>query len=122
MFLGIIGIIVPILPTTPFLLVASFIFTKSSLQINNWFINTKIYNNYLKDFVETRSLTLKSKWTILLPVSFMLIITFIFINNIYARVFISIVFLSKYYYFFTFIKTLSNPQLKIKSTFNTFVK
>lgn len=116
MALGIIGIIIPVLPTTPFLLLASFLFTKSSKRVNDWFINTDTYNNYLKNFVETRAMTLKSKLSILFPVSIMLIVTFIFIDNVYARVFISTTFLFKYYYFFTFIKTTPVSNLKVKTS------
>ena len=112
-FLGIgaIGIAVPILPTTPFLLLASFFFAKGSKRFHDWFLSTKLYKRYLESFVKSRAMTLKGKLTILIPVSCMLIITFILVNNIYARIVLIVLFISKYVYFFTQIKTVSEEEL-----------
>ncbi|WP_020004731.1 YbaN family protein [Brachyspira innocens] len=109
--IGVVGIVVPILPTTPFLLLASFFFAKGSKKFHNWFVSTKLYKKHLESFVKSRAMTLKSKLTILLPVSTMLIITFIFVNNIYARITLVILFISKYLYFFTQIKTIKEDKI-----------
>lgn len=112
-FLGVgaVGIAVPILPTTPFLLLASFFFAKGSKRFHDWFLSTKLYKRYLESFVKSRAMTLKGKLTILIPVSCMLIITFILVNNIYARIVLAILFISKYVYFFTQIRTVSEEEL-----------
>lgn len=114
MGIGIIGIVVPILPTTPFLLLASFFFAKGSKRFHDWFISTKIYKKYLESFVKSKAMTLKNKFTILLPVSCMLIITFICVNNLYARIVLVILFIGKYLYFFTQIKTIAKEETEIK--------
>lgn len=114
MGIGIVGIVVPILPTTPFLLLASFFFAKGSKRFHDWFISTKIYKKYLESFVQSRAMTLKNKLTILLPVSLMLIITFIFVNNLHARIVLVILFIGKYLYFFTQIKTIAKEETEIK--------
>lgn len=108
--IGIIGIAVPILPTTPFLLLASFFFAKGSKKFHDWFISTKIYKKHLESFVTSRAMTLKSKLSILLPVSAMLIVTFIFVNNLHARIVLVILFIGKYLYFFTQIKTIKEEK------------
>ena len=100
------GIVVPILPTTPFLLLASFFFAKGSKKFHDWFMSTKLYKKHLESFVNSRAMTLKSKLTILLPVSCMLIATFIFVNNLHARILLVVLFIGKYLYFFTQIKTI----------------
>ena len=112
-FLGVgaVGIVVPILPTTPFLLLASFFFAKGSKRFHDWFLSTKLYKKYLESFVKSRAMTLKGKLTILIPVSCMLIITFILVDNIYARIVLVILFISKYVYFFTQIRTVSEEEL-----------
>lgn len=80
--LGIVGIALPVLPTTPFLLLASYFFAKGSDRFNRWFMSTDIYKNHLEEFVETKAMTLKKKLCILIPVSIILLITFFNINKV----------------------------------------
>ena len=108
--IGAVGIVVPILPTTPFLLLASFFFAKGSKRFHDWFMSTKLYKKYLESFVKSRAMTLKAKLTILLPVSAMLIVTFIFVNNLHARIALVILFIAKYVYFFTQIRTIKEGK------------
>lgn len=84
--LGCIGVVLPVLPTTPFLLLASFCFTRGSEKFNNWFINTKVYKKHMKNFVDERSMTLKQKVFILSFADFMLMFPLIKIDNIYMRI------------------------------------
>lgn len=105
MALGGVGVVLPVLPTTPFLLVASFCFAKGSDRFHNWFIGTQLYKKHLDSFVKERSMTLKTKWCILLPASFMLIIAMLMMQNIYGRIFIVFLIIFKYVYFFTKIQT-----------------
>ena len=55
-------------------------------------------------------MTLKRKLFILLPVSMILIITIISVNNIYASIGISLIILFKYYYFFAHITTIKESK------------
>jgi uncharacterized membrane protein YbaN (DUF454 family) len=61
LILGIIGIAIPILPTTPFLLLASAAFAKSSERFNRWLLNNKILGAYIKNYREGKGLPLKIK-------------------------------------------------------------
>lgn len=105
MAIGGVGVILPILPTTPFLLVSSFCFAKGSKRFHKWFAGTHLYKKHLDSFVKEKSMTLKTKWCILLPVSFMLVIAMIMMQNIYGRICILILIGCKYIYFFTKIQT-----------------
>ena len=49
--LGAIGIILPILPTTPFLLLSAFLFSKSSDRFHQYLIQTKLYQKYINEMV-----------------------------------------------------------------------
>ena len=107
MVLGAIGVVLPVLPTTPFLLLASFCFAKGSDRFHKWFIGTKLYKKHLESFVTSRSMTLKTKLCILLPASAMLILAMLAMSNIYGRVFIVFLIIFKYIYFFTRIETVN---------------
>ena len=106
MGIGIVGVILPILSTAPFLLISGFFFAKGSKKFHDWFISTNLYKKHLESFVKSKSMTLKSKLSILIPVTIMLSIAFIFINNLHARIALIIVILIKYIYFFAYIKTI----------------
>lgn len=103
---GCIGIVLPVLPTTPFLLLASVLFAKGSTRFHKWFISTKLYQNHLEEFVRTKSMTLKKKWSILLPVSAIMIIVFLKVPIVHAKIAIVAAIIIKYYYFFFRIKTI----------------
>jgi len=52
--IGVIGIFVPVLPTTPFLLLASFCFVRSSPRLNRWLMNHRVFGRYVRDWEEKR--------------------------------------------------------------------
>ena len=66
--LGIIGIPLPILPTTPFLLLAMACFAKSSQRFEDWLHGTKLYQTYVADYRETKSISKKRKKRIILQI------------------------------------------------------
>ena len=106
--LGLIGIILPILPTTPFLLLTLFFFAKGSVRFHTWFIQTKIYHKYLKTFAEERSMTSKQKWRLMFFVDLILLSSMIIINQWLVTVLLLVVGILKYLYFFTQVKTIND--------------
>ena len=106
MLIGMIGVVLPILPTTPFLLAALFFFTNSSSRAKIWFQGTKLYQNHLNDFVTRRAMTLRTKVMLLSFASTMLLIAFLMMNNIYGRITIVLLVIFKYYYFIFRIETI----------------
>lgn len=105
MGIGLIGVVVPVLPTTPFLIVASIFFAKGSNKYNTWFKSTKIYKNYAEDFINEKSMTFKRKAFLMVLSDTMLAFPLIILDSIYIKAFIIIVILVKYYYFIFQIKT-----------------
>ena len=59
--LGIIGIFLPLLPTTPFLLLSAALFMKSSRRLYYWLMNNKFLGKYLSDYVHHKNISVKSK-------------------------------------------------------------
>lgn len=49
---GFIGAFLPILPTTPFALLAAFCFSKGSDTLHEWLLNTKMFGPLIKDWEE----------------------------------------------------------------------
>lgn len=110
--LGVIGVILPIIPTTPFLLLASVCFVKGSDRFDQWFKGTKLYKKHLETFVESKKMTLKQKITILAVADAMLLIPFITVNNLHMRIFLIVLVLCKFYYFFFRIETIKVKEEK----------
>ena len=59
--LAIVGVVLPLLPTTPFLLLAMACFAKSSQRFEKWLHGTKLYQTYVADYRETKSISKKRK-------------------------------------------------------------
>lgn len=106
MILGAVGIVLPVLPTTPLWLLSAWCFAKSSKRFHNWFVSTKLYKKHLDSFVERRSMTKKTKIYLLSFASTMLLIAMYFMDNLWLRLFLFSLMLFKYYYFIFRIKTI----------------
>jgi len=59
--LGVIGIFVPVLPTTPFLLLAAACFVRSSRRFYLWLVNHKHLGPWIRDYLEGNGIPLKGK-------------------------------------------------------------
>ena len=59
--LGIIGIFVPLLPTTPFLLLSAAAYFRGSERLYNWLINHKYLGTYIRNFREHKAIPLHAK-------------------------------------------------------------
>ena len=66
--LGVVGILLPILPTTPFLLLSIACFSRSSKRFENWLYHTKMYQIYVADFRETGSIAKERKKKIIVSI------------------------------------------------------
>ena len=110
--LGLIGVILPILPTTPFLLVTSFCFAKGSERFHSWFTNTNIYKKHLESFVKERAMTLKQKVVLLSFVNFMLAFPLILVDVLPMRITIIVLIIIKLYYFTFKVRTISPEEKK----------
>ena len=106
LLLGIMGTVLPILPTVPFLLLASYCFARGSNKFEVWFKSSKIYKKYLENFILNKSMTLKQKIYISTFADIMIAFPLVILNNLYIKLFLIIVIIFKYYYFIFKIKTI----------------
>ena len=106
LLLGIMGTVLPILPTVPFLLLTSYCFARGSNKFEVWFKSSKIYKKYLEDFILNKSMTLKQKIYISTFADIMIAFPLVILNNLYIKLFLIIIIIFKYYYFIFKIKTI----------------
>lgn len=59
--LGFIGIFVPVLPTTPLMLLAAFCLSRSSARLSTWLENTSVYRAYVLPFKESGGIAWSKK-------------------------------------------------------------
>ncbi len=104
--LGAVGVVLPILPSTPFLLVAAFCFAKSSERLNSWFKGTRLYRKNLESFVRGQGMTRGTKLRIIGTVTVIMAIAFILMRNTTAgRICLSVVWLGHVIALCLFVKT-----------------
>ena len=92
LILGIIGIVLPILPTTPFLLLATACYARSSEKFYNWLLNNRILGSYIRNYIEGRGMPIKVKiFTISMLWITILISAFLIIQIFWIRVVLIII-------------------------------
>jgi uncharacterized membrane protein YbaN (DUF454 family) len=105
--LGVVGIFLPVLPTTPFLLAASFCFLKSSKRLHTWIMTHKSFGPRIKRITKS-GLTKREKISIYALVFFMLTPVFIFTHSLHLRIFLVVLMIVKGIVFLR-IKTAPRP-------------
>jgi len=90
--LGIIGIFIPLLPTTPFLLLATACYIRGSKKFYNWLINNKWLGNYIKNYHEGRGIP-RSVKIISITLLWITIIfsTIIIVSNFFIQIILIII-------------------------------
>ncbi|MBM4170397.1 MAG: DUF454 domain-containing protein [Ignavibacteria bacterium] len=93
--LGVIGIFVPLMPTTIFFILAAASFAKSSERFYNWLINHPRFGKFIKDYREKKAMPLKSK---IISISMMAIVittsAFLFTQSIWIRILLFFILIS----------------------------
>lgn len=89
--IGLIGIFLPLLPTTPFLLLAAYCFNKGDGKLKRWFENNSTINTYITNYREKKGMTLRAKMNSLFILWFTIGVSMYLIDNIYIRIVLVIV-------------------------------
>jgi len=93
LFFGIalIGVVVPVLPTTPFLLLTAALFARSSEKCEKLLKSTKVYKRYVVPFKQDGGISRKKKCEILLIVYVVLFISGMLVSKIHTTILLTTV-------------------------------
>ena len=64
--LGVLGIFLPLLPTTVFLLLAAYCYSRSSERFHNWLLDNRLTGKYVKNYKSGRGMSIRQKTTTLI--------------------------------------------------------
>ena len=101
--LGIIGIVLPVLPTTPFLILTVICFSKSSKRFEVWFAKTKLYQIYVADYLETKSIDRSRKKKIIIYIYILMGVSIYFAPIIFVKIGLALLTVFITYYLFKVI-------------------
>jgi uncharacterized membrane protein YbaN (DUF454 family) len=80
--IGFIGIIIPVLPTTPFLLLAALCYIRGSEKMYFWLISNKIFGSFIKNYYEGKGITVLAKIATIILLWVSIIISVIFMIHV----------------------------------------
>lgn len=86
--LGVVGVFVPVLPTTPFLLLSSYCFVRSSKKLNDWLLQNRLVGRYLHNYLEHRGIEKAAFIKSLIFLWLTLGLAIFFNNNFHLRIFL----------------------------------
>ena len=101
--LALLGVALPLLPTTPFLLLAIACFSRSSKRFEKWLYHTKLYQIYVVDFRETDAIARERKRKILISIYILTGISIFFAPFIWVKFALAALTLFMTYYLFKVI-------------------
>lgn len=110
--LGVIGILMPVLPTTPFLLLASFCYLRSSEKLYNWLINHHVFGPYIYNYLTYKAIPKKTKIGAIIFLWCSLILSSIIISSLHIKIFLFLIGIAVSLHIIT-LKTLSKENLNI---------
>jgi uncharacterized membrane protein YbaN (DUF454 family) len=90
--LGIVGVFLPLLPTTPFLLLAAACYARSSKRFYDWLLYNRLFGSYIRNYREGRGISLKLKVvTLALLWGTITYSTFFVVDKLYWRIILLVI-------------------------------
>lgn len=109
--LGVIGIVLPILPTVPFFLLTAFCFAKSSERLHSWFLGTTMYKKYIGSYMKRKGMTLKAKLMLIGTVTAIMLPGFLMMGRVpVGRIIMAVVWVGHIVYFGFIVKTIMQEE------------
>ncbi|MEG3224198.1 MAG: hypothetical protein BME94_01405 [Methanobacteriales archaeon Met13] len=89
--IGAVGVVLPLLPTTPFVLASFFCFTKSSKKAERWISNNRYFASYIENYKTKQGVPLDVKLKSILFLWVMLMASNVFFNQNHLFILLTIV-------------------------------
>ncbi len=106
--LGVLGMFLPVLPTTPFLLLTVYCYVRSSPRLYEWIIRHRIFGEYLRNYLEYHAISVRAKVISLVGLWASLTVSFILVESLVVRIVLILVGLGVSLHLFL-LKTPPNP-------------
>jgi hypothetical protein len=111
--LGILGLFLPLLPTTPFLLLAASVFMHTNKKMYYWMFNNRYFGKSFSNYVKNRSVSRSVKISSLLLLSITMAYSIIFVSeNIWIRLMLIVIAIAVSYHILK-LKTIDDKIEKL---------
>lgn len=82
--LGVIGAFLPVLPTTPFLILATVLSYNSSPKIRQWLLDHPVFGDTIQNYLENRSITVSALRSAIVTLWLCLLVSILLVNNMWV--------------------------------------
>lgn len=103
---GLIGVVLPLLPTTPFILLAAFCFAKSNQKIHDKITSSKLYNDYVDNFLRHKGYTVNQKVKLLINLYFVVGLSVYFMPIFLIKVGLLLMVIGQTVFLIYFVNTI----------------
>jgi uncharacterized membrane protein YbaN (DUF454 family) len=90
--IGMVGIVVPVLPTTPFLILAAICYARSSSRYYRWLVSNRLFGRYLDDYLHGKGISWKVRaGTLVFLWGVMMVTAFVFVGTLWLRILLFVI-------------------------------
>ncbi|SEN49758.1 hypothetical protein SAMN04488134_101222 [Amphibacillus marinus] len=91
LLLAMLGIFLPLLPTTPFLLLSAYLYLRSSQRLYNWLINHPVFGSYIYHYIKYKAIPVKTKITAIIVLWLSMGFSIYIVSNVYLRIMLTLI-------------------------------
>jgi uncharacterized membrane protein YbaN (DUF454 family) len=85
--MGMAGIVLPVLPTTPFLVLAALCFARSSVRCHRWLLTNRVFGRYLSDYISGLGVSRRLKAVVLVFLWAVITVSaVVFVDRLWLRI------------------------------------
>lgn len=113
--LGSIGIFIPILPTTPFLLLSAFFYVRSSKRMYDWLLRHKVFGKYLYNYITHKAIPVRVKISALILIWISITLCVILVGKLIVTILLPTIALFVSLYILSLKNLENNEEHEVKN-------